>query len=374
MKSGRFEGTGTGTCRPWGRRKVLAALGTGAAGLSLAGVVRAAEAPTWPAVSGAVFALRTARITDPVVAFDAKGRELLGFNCLARGRALPGRSFELVCGGGSFVAREAGAWIGAKAGSAEGFSLELTLSPASAAPEEPGTVVAYGDATADAVALVQDKEALSLHLAGRQPSPLFAVAAGRAVHVVVTCGAGGWVAYRNGEKAGSGPLEAGPGRWPQGDLAMGASVAGSRPWLGRLEAVAIFPGVLSAAEAAAEAAAARALAAGRTSPAAIRFQGVLLRQAVTATLEDIRPYSRSLTAAEYRVEKVLTGTWNQPTITVLHWMIMDGRRLPIADRRPGAAVELTVEPLDQQPQLEGSRRDELADGDLDAEMHYCERE
>ena len=106
----------------------------------------------------------------------------------------------------------------------------------------------------------------------------------------------------------------------------------------------------------------------------MRFRGTLVRQAETADVAEIRPYTRSLSASEYRVDKVVAGDWAEPTITVFHWMVMDGRRLPLADRRPGEEVELVVEPLGDHPQLESSRRDELTDGDLAAEVFYCESE
>ena len=84
-------------------------------------------------------------------------------------------------------------------------------------------------------------------------------------------------------------------------------------------------------------------------------------------------YTTDMTAAEYKVEQVLEGEWKQPTITVLHWMIMDSKRLPIADRKLDTAVELSVERLDQQPQLVECRSDEL-EGDIDADLFYCESE
>ena len=99
-----------------------------------------------------------------------------------------------------------------------------------------------------------------------------------------------------------------------------------------------------------------------------------MRQARTSELKDIFPYTRSLTMAEYRVDKVLGGEWKQPTILVLHWGILDSVRLPLAERKPGEKVELSVEPLEGHPELEPNRRDELPDVNLDASVFYCESE
>ncbi len=74
-----------------------------------------------------------------------------------------------------------------------------------------------------------------------------------------------------------------------------------------MEAVAIYPRVLTAEKAAGEAAPIKALLADRKPATAIRFRGTLLRQAQTSDLAEIRPYTRSLTVAEYKAEKVLAG-------------------------------------------------------------------
>ena len=356
-----------GQWRTQGRR-AFAGMVCGVVAVVMAGRVAGEEAGVWPSAGGAVLALRGMRVTDPVVAFDAKGRELLGFNWQMRGRALPGRWFELVCGGGTFVARDAGTWIGAKVSGSGAYSVEVTVTAAKESGSD-GVVLGYVGGGKEVVGLAQEKGGWVWRQAGQKPGMLFPVVAGKPEHVVVTSGAGKWAAYRDGEMVGSGKVAGGGLRWAPGEL-----VIGSAEWRGRVEAVAVFPRVLTGEEAGAEAKAAKGLTGGRKEGEVIRFKGKLVRQAATSALEDIRPYSRSLTAAEYRVDEVVSGTWREPVITVLHWMIMDGKRLPLADRKPGEEVELTVMPLDGQVQLEGSRRDELADGDLDAVLHYCEAE
>jgi len=334
----------------------------------------AAQAPGWPKLPGAVFALRDGNPVTPVVALDAKGRDLMAFNCAARGRSLLGRCHELFCDGGSFVATDAGTWIGMQVAKSGMFTFEATLLPAVASPTTTGVVLAYADDQGEDAALVQDKNGLSLRLGGAQLIPLFALDAAKPVHIVIACGKNQWSAYRDGKPCGSGPLAAGGPAWGTRQLVMGAAWTGAEPWHGRMEAVAVFPKALSAGEAAAQAASSKQLRAGRKPASIIRFTGTLVRQAKTSELKDIRPYTRSLTAVEYKVEKVLAGEWKQPTITVLHWMIMDGKRLSIADREAGATVQLSVEPLNQHPELESCRRDEMTDGELVTNPFYCESE
>lgn len=333
----------------------------------------AAKAPEWPKAPGAVFALRNGNITTPVVAFDAKGRDLMAFNLDPRGRSLLGRFYELICDGGSFHARDAGTWVGSQVAKSGAFTLEATLTPADAALKARGVVFAFGDADGWDVALMQDKTGLSLCLGGSSSIDLFAPEAGKPVHVLISCGKTKWAAYRDGKPAGSGTMPGNAPSWGQRQIVLGATWSGATPWRGRMEGIAIFAKALTADEAAGEAASAMALQAGRKPANTIRFKGTLVRQAKTSGLEEIRPYTRSLTAVEYKVEKVLSGEWKEPTITVLHWMIMDRKRLPIADRKPGVEVELSVEPLADQPQLESCRRDEIED-EIAADVFYCESE
>lgn len=347
-----------------------AAPGSGAAA---AGEPAAAPAPGWPRAPGAVFAFRNADVAVPLTAFDARGRDLLAFNCATRGRALFGRFHDLVCDGGSFHAKDAGTWVGLQVARSGAFTIEVTLTPAEAAPKARGVVVAYGDDKGEDVAILQDKTGLSLRLGGPGTIDLFAPEAGRPVHVLIACERAKWTAYRDGRSIRSGALAAPAPAWGTRQLVLGAAWSGADPWRGRMEGIAVFPRALTAEEAASEAAAMGALQAGRKPATAIRFRGTLVRQAKTAGLDEIRPYTRSMTVAKYKVDEVLAGEWKEPTIAVLHWTIMDSKRLPIADRKPGTAVELTVESLADHPQLESCRRDEIED-EIDAEVFYCEVE
>lgn len=328
--------------------------------------------PEWPQAPGAAFALRNARITTPFIAFDAKGRELLAFECAPRGRGLFGRFDDLLCDGGSFLARDAGAWIGQQVAKSGSFTLEATLTPAETSPRDPGIALAYVDDKGEDVALLQDKNGLSLRLKGTQSLPLFVPQAGKAVHTLIACDKEKWTAYRDGRPVQSGSVPAGASAWAQRQLVMGAAWSGTDPWRGRIEGIAIFPRALTADEAAKEAAAMASVRAGRKPAITVRFRGTLLRQAKTADLTAIRPYTRSMTLAEYKVDQVLAGEWKQPTIKVLHWMIMDGKRLAIADRKPGVEVELSVEPLEEHPQLESCRRDDELGGEIQVDQFYCE--
>ena len=334
----------------------------------------AADSTGWPAVDGAVFALRDGSVTSPVVGFDDQGRPAMGFAPGYRGRSLIGRSNELVCAGGSFLARGVGAWIGREVAKSGMFTIEATLTPAQDAVADPAVILTYANAEGEDVALLQDATGLVLRLPGNPPIPLFEVEAGQPVHLLLLCNKERWLVYRNGVRAAAGTLETPPPAWGERELAIGAAWDEANPWLGRIEGIAVFAHALPPDQATAQAAAIRASLASRQPVPSIRFRGTLIRQAETSELEAVQPYTRSLTVAEYKVDEVLAGDWDKPTITVLHWMIMASERLPIADRTPGARVELTVEPFNSHPQLQDSRRDEFTDTDFTAVLFYCESE
>lgn len=354
-------------------KQVVSAISALAFGLGAA-AAEDVKAPEWPAVKGAVFAQRDANNVSSVVAFDSKGRSLMAFNSEMRGRALPGRFYELVCAGGSFYAMEAGAWVGAKVAESGEFTIEVNITPAAAEPEASGVVFAFGNDEGEDFSLRQEKAGLSLTLGKAKPIALFAPGAGKPVHVLIACGKEKWAAYRDGKPAGTGDMPADLAKWAARELTMGASWSRKEPWLGRMEAIAVYPRALTAEEAATQAAASAARQAGREPATTVRFKGTLVNQAKTSSLEEIQPYTRSLSFAQYKVDEVLEGKWEEPTIVVAHWMIMDAVRLPLADRSLGTKVELSVQPLEQHTQLESSRRDDIEGLDLDVAQFYCESE
>lgn len=354
-------------------KHIVTAMSALAFGLGTA-LAEDSKAPEWPAVQGAVFAQRDANNVTPVVAFDSKGRSLMAFNSAMRGRALPGRFYELICAGGSFHAMEAGTWVGAKVAESGEFTIEVNITPAVAEPEFSGVVFAFGNDDGEDFCLRQDKAGLSLTLGKTKPIALFAPVAGKPVHVLISCGKEKWAAYRDGKPAGTGDMPAALAKWAARELVMGGAWSGKESWFGRMEAIAVYPRALTAEEAATQATASAARQADRKPAPTVRFKGTLVRQAKTSSLTEIQPYTRSLSIAEYKVDELLEGKWEQPTLVVAHWMIMDAVRLPIADRALGTKVQLSVQPMDQHPQLESNRRDEIEELDLDVVQYYCEDE
>ena len=347
-----------------------------ALGFGLCSTVLAGEAPAdWAPAAGAVFAARDAHFASPFAALKEDGKKESLLFISERGRAIFGRDHEWLCDGGSFVTRSGCAWLASQVDKAGMFSLELTLAPRTKANQGRTVAWSFGGEAGDAVALEQEGAQWRLRLkTAKEPLSLFTRETVAPFHLVVCAGNGAWRAYVDGKPAGQGTLGGSAAGWGAGNVVLGASSSGAQSWRGRIEGVAVYPRMLGAEEAAAQAAAMQARRATRLPATVVRFRGTLVRQAETSALEAIRPYTRSLTMAEYKVEQVLAGEWKQPTILVLHWAILDSVRLPLAGCQPGAKVTFSVEPLEQHPELEPNRRDELPDVDPAAAVFYCESE
>lgn len=326
----------------------------------------------WAPAEGAAFAIRNANIGSKAIAYDANGRELLALDLRQRGRALHGRHFEWLCDGGSFLAAQGGEWLGAQVRKAGAFSIEATLDPRSLGGAGPAVAWSFGTDKETLAAIAQLGKRWVMQFKGGEEIGLFARDTDAPFHLVLSVGNGSWQAYVDGKAAGNGTVKGNPADWGAGKVALGALPSGQETWRGRIQGVAVYARVLTPQDVAKQAAAMKAELDVCQPIKPLKFNGTLVRQAQTSELKDILPYTRSLTMAEYRVDKVLDGEWKQPTILVLHWAILDSVRLPLAERRPGEKVELSVEPLEGHPQLEPHRRDELPDADLDASVFYCE--
>ncbi|MGB2998873.1 MAG: LamG-like jellyroll fold domain-containing protein [Phycisphaerae bacterium] len=333
-----------------------------------------ATAVRWAPAEGAVFAIRNAHVSSKALAYEANGRELLVLNVRERGRALHGRHFEWLCDDGSFLATQGGEWLSAQVRKAGAVSIEATLEPRSLGGGKRAVAWSFGTDKETVAAIAQLEKRWVLQLKGGEEIGLFARDTEAPFHLVLTIGNGFWQAYVDGKAAANGKVKGNASDWSAGKVALGALPSAEGTWRGRIHGVAVYARVLTPHDAAKQAEAMKAELDARQPIKPLKFNGTLVRQARTSELKDILPYTRSLTMAEYQVDNVLAGEWKHPTILVLHWAILNSVRLPLAERKPGGKVELTVEPLEGHPQLEPHRRDELPDANPGAAVFYCESE
>ena len=84
-------------------------------------------------------------------------------------------------------------------------------------------------------------------------------------------------------------------------------------------------------------------------------------------------YAKGLALFEYELVKVESGQYDESTIYVYHWTLMDKTVLPIATRKVGEVYTLTLEPFDAHTELVNECQTNTLDAEdveLDHTLYY----
>ena len=323
------------------------------------------EPPPWPSDrTDLAFAWQSAAESTP--AFDLDARLLRAFEVEPRGRAHFDRGWEMALPGEAWFEAEAGAGENVVATVRRGraLSLEATLTPSLDRTPALTPIVALGDGPGQHnFLLAQDGEFLVFSLLSGplgRPSPplrLFALAAGRTEHVVVTYAPPGeFAVFRNGaaEVPQAGPA-GGFARWQARPLIfgrLGGRESGAATWRGTLEGIGLWGRRLSAAEAARNFSLMRQHRSLRGAPpASVAVTARLRACSRTPTLEEISPYRQALIVCEWTPESGSPETL-APQLRVAHWAILDRELQAISTLAPGSTARLRLEPFADHPELE----------------------
>ncbi len=335
----------------------------------------AAGTPSWPAdTNQLVFLWKNGdRVRSPSVAYDKTGTPLISYGPVARGNAIYGRHYEMLLRGGSFHANRLGDYLSAAVAKEKALSFEAFIVPPRKAPAAQGRIVSYTTASGETLfGLVQrdDKILLALKDTAAQADwkPLMTLADTRPFHLAIRCASGEVIAWRDGKEAGRIQIEADFAGWKPGELVFGDSFAGGENWPGRLEGILLYSRGQSASEVQQDAIAYAALTSVRQPVPQVRFTGTLLRRSDSETAID--PYFRALALFEYKVDKVLAGTFTGEKILVYTWTVMHKKLLPDAERPVGKPYEVVVEPFESQPQLECELQFDTFDRDFSLPVFY----
>ncbi len=324
---------------------------------------------TWPASrEGLVFAFASA--TEPVLAFDARGRPLPSDRTVPvrlepRGRAIVDRYGRLQLADGSCVATGAGAFIRAGPRRTGALSLEATLEPADLAERGTREIVSFGPAEGPRnFALSQYGPQLIVTLrTSAAPEPtdvtLMTLTKARPVTVAVAYEEGRLVAFKNGRRVHKTETITGDlSTWTEGPLVLGSAPDGSRDWAGRLQGVAVFMRALSAEEAKVNADAMATRTGKQTPLEPLRVRATLIDRSTTPAAAVIEPHRQGLSVFLWEVEEVLEGELPPGIrhVLVAHWTILSGDVLPFTAAPRGAELELRLDPIERHPQLQSALR------------------
>ncbi|MEM8994183.1 MAG: hypothetical protein AAGF23_05260, partial [Acidobacteriota bacterium] len=335
---------------------------------ALGAVERRVTPARWPArPEDLVFLWQSARHPNRVQDADGRPQATL---LDPRGPAFTDRHGAMVLRGGAFqgdIPTMQRLLDGAKAGNE--LTLELSFEAERVRAPAPGALFAFGGGSRRHLILSQEDDRLVLRLAtashSRTGPP--AVDVGRVTggpqHLAVSYSPGQLLAVLDGEvTAESTPSRSGFFHWRPTFLRLGAEgpPAGAdaevlhRPWRGRLEGVAVYGRALDLGEALDNRGRYGDLRARRVEVPRREVGATLVRRAEIPSLEQIAPYREALAVFEYRTD-------GGGPLSVVHRVLLDGRRTAMADLAPGTRLELRVEPFSEQTQLESLYLSELAD-------------
>jgi hypothetical protein len=281
----------------------------------------------------------------------------------ARGQAKYGRYFVMdFSGGGAFLAQDADAPLLDACKSSNQFSIEAVLTPDRVQANRLACIATFsaGQGMRNfTLAQENDKLVFLLRTAPGRPEARLEAAGlriGQPHHVVATYAAGKLALYLNGIMI-SGPVSAGTdlSGWTNQHLLFGDDWGGGADWSGELEGIALYSRALPPEEAKRNAARYTAVLRKRKPATKLRVQAQLKAISATPTPQAIAPYRRCLVVADYEVERVISGSYDQKQIQVAHWGLMDGRVLAHRARKVGASYQLLLQPVEEHPQLESER-------------------
>lgn len=315
---------------------------------------------------------------SPVQVLNAEGKSPFGpfFALEQKGLVLIGRDNSLRLEGGRFFSEGAEKRLAAGLRrNVNQMTLVLWIAPSAASVEGEGAIIAYGPAKDDAhFALVQHSGTLVFNINTGTPRTveLLKLADNKPFHLAISVGPAAIVAYRDGKEVSQHAGLAGHfADWSPGMLHFGNDASDQRPWRGLLERAELHNVAMDAPAVAKLAETVINDISGRDDVPRLTFEGAL-----TARSDYHKPwdpgftYKLVLSVCEYKVDKVIAGEYDDKVIRVAEWMYVDRIFLDNSAGKIGSAQRLTVERLDDNPQLSTIERDDTLDLNLDLEVYY----
>lgn len=326
--------------------------------------LQARETEQWPGTTwGLVFLWDNAAAQNLVPGKDEASPRMCRVE--ARGRAKYNRYFDMDCAGGAFVAEKIGRILLDACQKTNELTLEAAITPGRSEQTGPARIVTFSsNALSRNFMLVQDRDTLVFELQTKHEGQvksatvkLGKVTVGRLQHVLLTYASGRLQCYIDGKAV---PLAAAIqgdfGDWSEQQLVFGDEYTGKFNWSGKLEEIAIFDRAVTEEEAARHYELFARRLADRAPVERLRIRGKCLETSQIPDPRTIVPYRRALIVNRYQVDKVLQGSFSGQEILVAQWGILDKIIVPDAKIRVGQNVELTLEDMDDHPELKPERQ------------------
>ena len=334
------------------------------------------QAGDWPSRSQqTVFQFQTA--FDEMVAYGESSQEpIFNYALEAEGFARIDSSGRLVLGHGRFKAPGQDRVLAKQLKTTGEFGLQVFLAPPAEQPSSEAVILALGDN----FQLSQKGKHLQFRLnkgGGSYgtlsgPLPKDPDQTGQGCHVAVSLKAGQLSMFINGRATPTmGGLSRGTVPWDEGPLSLGSGAPDKPGWDGRLEGLVLSTEGFSAESVGADYRAYGEMVAVRKPPTTLHLKGKLTAKSQVVSLEDLSPYSESLSVFEYSIVNVSKGFYLLNKVRVAHWVVLGNRHLPIAQLEPGQTVDMVLEPFSANPQLKNVHFSDTLDIDFDLDLYFA---
>ena len=203
-------------------------------------------------------------------------------------------------------------------------------------------------------------------LDGREPS-----------HVIISCSTSSMACYMNGETTLTKNGIYG-GNWKPGRLVFGNELRNEYPldtddahaWKGLVRNAAVYARWIGPEEARKKFRALNESMVTKKPVPALAVEAELLAAPDIPAPAAIAPYRRALAVEHYKAGGSADKKFPSGEFLAARWVIMDGRVLKSASRRPGETYALWLEPFADHPELEGERQ-VFANDRFDLPLYYA---
>ncbi len=279
-----------------------------------------------------------------------------------------GPRFDMLTEGGSFSVDPASSAAVRRALSGGPWHMEMAVTPLSPGNAIPQVIFRAGPS----LEIQQSHHDFIVRYAGKEWQLGAGLSPGRTTHLALGSGPALHdppVVWMNGQSQDVRPVEIEhrSSLTPATDeeVKFGSRGDHSAAWTGRIEAITFHASPFSAEKAASHAAWWRRTLADATPPTRTIVRAKLIAASPRATPDSIGTYRRSWTSARYEKVALVSGPDPGPIFGVAHWTILDGKPLHGPPNNVSEEVELTLEPMNDHPEMESEHGSEeiLMDSD-----------
>ncbi|MDQ2732288.1 MAG: hypothetical protein M3Y56_11560 [Armatimonadota bacterium] len=201
------------------------------------------------------------------------------------------------------------------------------------------------------------------------PVTLCTVVSGQPNHIIISYKPGELICYLNGKQVfHTDSMRTSFDNWARARLCVGRRQYAAG-WQGRVEGLAIFSRTMGSQEALEDYQIHAAKLGIRAPSTNLEIDGTLIAVSHVPTAAEIVPYRDVLVVNEYKVKQVLHGAYAPRTIRVAHWGLLDGQAAPAAHYQMGQDVHLSVQPMEQHPELEQKYRSDTLPDNFDLPVY-----